>query len=255
MSLTSQVEAARRRAIRRLALIATAGLAVLGVGVVIGSQVVQDDQGCRSDGDQRATASPTTTSTPPPASGDAGTWSLRPISDGPLILTPPTRTRRGVPLGYPHSTEGAISAAARYSEAIVTLDVERARTVARLAAAPSYLTAVDDFATNTANARKNLGVAAAGPTRGAFLTYQARGYRVMDAAPDRAEVWVLGVAEGAGPATDGAGQGGPSIARLTVVWVGGDWKFTDGDDTRIPRAPQPGSAEAYEEGWRDIAIA
>lgn len=263
MSLTDHVEADRRRAFGRLLLLGAVVVAlVVAVGVVAATVLGGDDPATTpgsGGGSTTTTASPeptdtATETTPDKTPGSAGIWTAPPVSAGPLIAPPAAKTVRKIPVGYPHTTEGAISAAAHYAEATVTLQVDRARAVARAAAAPSYLQAVDDFTANAQTARRNLGIAATGPTRGAFLIYQSQGYLVRDAAPDRADVWILGIAEGAGPATGGQSQGGPSIARFRMVWVDGDWKFTDGGG-KTPQAPQPGSAEAYDEGWRDLALA
>lgn len=250
MSLTTQVERDRRRAVVQL--IAVGVVIALLVAAAIGYGLSRD----RDPQTGSAAVTPKTQSAPTAATSTAGTWTAPPVSAGPLILPPPARTERGVPLGYPHSTEGAISAAARYTEAAVTLDADQARTVGKLAAAPSYLSAADDFAANVGVARSQLGVPATGPTRGAYLTYQAKAYLVLDATPDRVEVWVLGTADGAGPATGGESNTGPSIARHVVVWAEDDWRLTDDAPTDAPpAAPEPGTSQAYEQGWRDCAIA
>lgn len=250
MSLTTQVERGRWRAVAQL--VAVGGIVALLVAAAVGYRLTRgpDPQTVSQPAGTAGVPAPTTTAT------TAGTWTGPPVSAGPLILPTPARTVRGVPLGYPHSTEGAISAAAHYTEAAVTLDANRARTVGELAGAPSYLSAADDFAANVGVARTQLGVSATGPTGSAYLTYQAQAYLVLDATPDRVEVWVLGTADGAGPSTGGDSRTGPSIARLVMVWVEGDWRLTDNPPTDAPSAaPEPATPKAYAQGWRDCAIA
>jgi hypothetical protein len=251
MELLGQVQRKRRQAGRRLVAAGIAGLvAVAGVGA--GVAIATGGDGSPTARSERSVAP---SSSPSPTPTAAGIWTPPPVSAGPLLLPKPARTTRGVPVGYPHTTKGAISAAAHYTETAVGLDADRARSVGDVAGAPSYLDAAKDLSRSVVVARQNLGVPEDGPTRGAYLRLQARAYRVTDATPDRVVVSILGTAEGAGPTTGGQGRSSPSVASHTLVWVQGDWRIAGEGDPASSRVPEPGSTQAYEEGWRDLAIA
>ncbi len=255
MSLISQVERDRRRAVVHLGLLLIVA-ALAGAAVVWGFVRAADAERSRVEASAgQPQVEPTTGVLPDVSVESTGIWDLRPVEDGPLILPMPDTVVDGVPVGYPHTTEGAISAAVRYTQAAITLDVAQARRVGDLAAASSYLDAGAEFALAVESSREGLGLAPRGPTDGAYLTYQARAYLVRDATPPRVEVWVLGIVDGAGPVTSGLSRTGPAVAQHLMVWLDGDWRLTDTGDTPDVEAPAPGSAAAYAEGWRDLAIA
>ncbi|HEX5878465.1 MAG TPA: hypothetical protein VF468_09110 [Actinomycetota bacterium] len=236
--------------------------AVVGVGLVVAAIVIGlTGLGVGVNRDRPADVPldgvpPAASSSTGPATPSTGAWVVPPVSAGPLILPPPAGTARGVPVGFPHTVPGAISAAARYAETAVGLDETRARTVGEVAGAPSYPSAADDFAHGVRIASSTLGVQPGDAGIGAYLTFQARAYRVVDAGADRALIHVLGIADGAGPATSGQGRQAVSVAAYTMVWADGDWKIDGGTDLEEPQPlPAPGSAQAYERGWRDLAIA
>lgn len=252
MSLTTQVEAGRRAAVRRLAGAAVAGALAVGLFVALLGMLFA---GHRSPPPATPTGRPAPVRPAPSAvPSTAGIWTVPPVSAGPLLLPHPAVTTQGVALGYPHSTAGAISAAARYAEEAVGLDTSRAATVARLTAAPSYLTAAADLTAAVAAARQVLGLPLSGATGGAYLLLQAKGYRVADATPDRVVVAILGLAEGAGPATGGWGRTSATAATHTLVWASGDWRIAAAATPVTEPAPWPGTTQAYQQGWRDLAI-
>jgi len=254
MSLLSQAERHRRRAVSRLVVLV--GVVVLLVLVLVWGVLRATGGTDDTAGDDPAASVPTPVGPLPTAvPSQSGTWTMPPVEDGPLILPPSARVVDGVPVGYPHTTEGAISAAARYTQAAITLDAGQASRVGEVAAAPSYLGASDAFASAVQSTRRGLGVAATGSTGGAYLTYQPGAYLVRDATPDRVEVWILGIVDGAGPATGGVSRTGSSVAQHVMVWAEDDWLLTDTGDTPDVPAPAPGSEAAYTEGWRDLAIA
>jgi hypothetical protein len=151
---------------------------------------------------------------------------------------------------------GAISAAARYAETAIGLDETRARTVGEVAGAPSYPAAADDLAYGVQVAVASLGLTPDVGAGGAYLTFQARGYRISAATQDRAVVQLLGFAEAAGPATAGQGRRAVTVTGYTLVWADGDWKIAGDTNLDEPEPlPAPGSVQAYQGGWRDLALA
>jgi hypothetical protein len=257
MSLLTTAEHRRQRLLRRLLLATTALLIVVASSVAVTLLVVDRITEPTIDG---IGGSPPTAAAPDNAGGaardaQAGLWHTPPVSAGPLILPPPTGAERGIPVGFPHTTEGAISAAARYAEVSVGLDIEHARALGEVAGAPSYLDAGKHFAQATRIARNSLGLTQDGETPGAYLTFEAQAYRVVDAKPNQVTLAISGRVDGAGPATQGRGQGGITASSYTLVWVDDDWHLA-ADGNKLPHTiPTPRSPQAYREGWRDLALA
>lgn len=249
MSLLTAAEQRRRSTLRRLLLAGGALVLVVASTVIVTLLVVDDEQPSVTTAPQDREA----TDTSGAQEAGTGTWTMPPVSAGPLILPRPTGTEQGIATGFPHSTEGAISAAAHYAEASVSLDEANARALAEVAAAPSYIDAVDDFVRATGAARQRLGVAG-NVQGGAYLVFQAQSYRVSDATPDRVVIAVLGRGEGAGPATSGQGRVVHSATSYTMVWVDGDWHIAAEGEPLPDSVPAPRSPRAYQEGWRDLAL-
>lgn len=252
MSLLTAAERRRRHTLRRL-LLAGGALMLVVTATVVVTLLVADDVPPRPTSEP-ASAAAKPASTSPTTLADAGIWTMPPVSAGPLVLPQPTGAEQAVPVGFPHTTQGAISAGAHYAQAAVTLDVDRARALGRVACAPSYLDAAGDFVRAVRSARAGLGLPSDGAANGAYLTFEAQAYRVADATPVRVDVAVLGRVDGAGPATQGQGQGGPTATSYTLVWVDSDWHLAGDGAPPSGRPPTPRSAQAYDEGWRDLAM-
>ncbi len=250
MSLLTAAEQRRRTTLRRL--LAAGGALVLVVAATVVVTLLVVNQEPRSVTTAPETRdSPGSSGLPEPGTG---IWTMPPVAAGPLILPRPTGTQQGIPIGFPRSTEGAISAAAHYAEASVGLDLERARALGEVAGSASYIDAPRDFVQAVRSTRTALGLSRQGATEGAYLTFEAQAYRVADATPVRVDVAVLGRVDGAGPATQGQGQGGPTATSYTLVWVDGDWHLA-GDGTPLSGPPPaPRTPRAYDEGWRDLAM-
>jgi len=249
MTLLTSAERRRHNIFRRL--LVAVGAMVLVVTATVTLLAVDDDQPPSAPATPQGRDRTSTSSQPQP---ETGIWTMPLVSAGPLILPQPTNTVQGIPVGFPHSTEGAISAAAHYAEASVGLDVDRARALGEVAAAPSYIDAPPDFVRAVRSARTGLGLPPDGVSNGAYLTFEAQAFRVADATPALVDVAVLGRVDGAGPATQGQGRGGPTATSYTLVWVDGDWHFA-GDGTSLSGPPPPPrSPQSYDEGWRDLAM-
>lgn len=252
MSLLTAAEQRRRTTLRRL-LLAVGALVVVVASTVVVTLLLVDD------GESRpvTTAPDARENTDPsgPPEPDTGTWTMHPVSAGPLILPRPAGLEQAVPVGFPHTTEGAISAGAHYAQTAVGLDVDRARTLGDVVGAPAYLDAAHDFAQGARSARDTLGLAPSQDLAGAYLTFTPQAYRVTEATPDRVRLAILGRVDAAGPATHGQGRTSHVATSYTMVWVDGDWRIA-GDGDPLPTAvPLPRSPRAYQEGWRDLAIA
>ena len=82
-----------------------------------------------------------------------------PALTGPIQITQGSQLVNGVYLGFPHTTQGAVSAAEEFmSQVGSTLDPDRASAILRLTADPSYTSGPQDFAAGTISERKDLGL-------------------------------------------------------------------------------------------------
>jgi hypothetical protein len=243
------------RVLRRRLLYTVLGIVLVVAAVVIGLTGigVDRDDPAAAPRDAVPPATSTSTGTATPQTGD---WVVPPVPAGPLILPPPAGTVRGVPVGLPHTVPGAISAAARYAETAIGLDETRAEALGEVAGSPSYPAAAAEFVLGVRGARAGLGIPLGAPLAGAYLVFQARSYRVIEAGPDDAVVQVLGLVEAAGPATSGQGRTATLLVGYELAWVDEDWRLAQPATAEEPDPlPSPGSAQAYEGGWRDLALA
>jgi hypothetical protein len=236
----------RRRTARRWLRGGLIYLAGFGAFMVIGLVVVV----AIHPGPLGPASSPARQSAPPrtPASAPSS-----PALGGPLQLIRGRDLVQGVYLGYPHSTTGAVSAAAEYITGIVsTLDPDRAAAVMRLAADPSYADGPQQAAEGAVNDRKGLGIPASGPVpAGDSLTTTPVEYQVRDTTPDSVTVLLL-----SDFITTIAGQGTQTriaVFPLRMHWAQGDWKllgFSPSDYSGL--SAEPDSPKAAADGWQDL---
>ncbi|HEX4099817.1 MAG TPA: hypothetical protein VHY21_04635, partial [Pseudonocardiaceae bacterium] len=174
---------------RRWPLLAVAGtvavLLALAVGLVIETAVSHhppDHTGVRA-------------AVPPPgsATGITAAGSAAPGQLAPLHLVQGSRLVDGISVGYPHSAVGAVSAAAGdMTQLASTLDPDRAATVMRLVADPSYRDAPQQSAQGVISERAQLGLPGSGPVpAGASLVFDPAEYQVLNLTGDQVGVLLL----------------------------------------------------------------
>jgi hypothetical protein len=172
---------------------------------------------------------------------------------GPIRLVQGALLVNGLYTEFPHSTVGAISAADEYITALgSTLDPDRAATVARLAADPSYANAQNDAATGTQNTRTALGLPATGVVpQGYSVEVDAVAYQLKSENADNAEVLLLSYFTEATPSQGTVAH--TAVFPMVMHWAAGDWKFLPMDSTDYSSlAAQPGSAQAASDGWTNF---
>jgi hypothetical protein len=173
---------------------------------------------------------------------------------GPITVLAGRELVNGVYLGYPHTLQGAVSAADQFmTQYLSTLDPDRGAAIARLAADPAFTNAPTTLAAAVETEREGLGIAATGqvPANYALATTPVE-YQLRNASSDAATVLLLADVTSSTPATGTA----TNIAVLTVAmhWDGADWKLLsppDGDPY-LHLAAQPDSAQAAQFGWADL---
>lgn len=197
--------------------------------------------------------------TNPGASASHQPGSARPLAPSPVASLGPIRLVQGSLLvnslyvDFPHSTVGAISAADEYITALgSTLDPDRAATVARLAADPSYISAQTDAATGTQSTRTALGLPTTGAVpQGYSVEVDAVSYQLKSESVDNAEVLLLAYFTEATPSQGTVAR--TAVFPMVMHWAAGDWKFLPMDTTDYSTlAVQPGSAQAASDGWTNF---
>jgi hypothetical protein len=238
---------ARPRRVLPLVVLGVIGLlALVAVGVAVESALSpRKSENTRPPAaDPLPGASNSTPSTPNAEKSAAG---------GPITLVQGSTLINGLYVGYPHSLTGAVSAAVEYwTQLGSTLDPDRAATVARLAANPTWTSAPNTFAEGPTNTRQTLGLATSGPIpTGASVQLEPVEYQVRAATTNTVTVLLLSdyttttTAEGT---TTHVG-----VFPLDMIWTAGDWKIADAnsqDETSL--AALPGSAQASADGWQEM---
>lgn len=194
---------------------------------------------------------------PPPGSVTGIDQNGKPLPGplGPLKLVAGARLAAGVSVGFPHSTVGAISAAAQYWGQIAsTLDPARVKQIAGVVADPTWKNAARDLSVGPIRTRKGLGLPTSGPVpAGASVMLTPVEYQVRQVAADSVTVLLLGYYQTSVPGKETENRVGVFPAQMH--WATGDWKIpsptlgSDYSDLEV----QPGSPEAKATGWQPLS--
>jgi hypothetical protein len=155
----------------------------------------------------------------------------------------PRKLVAGVPVGYQHSQQGAVAAAANYARVLsseLILDRSRRRAAIEALAAPEALARQQRaWDQAVASLSKGLGVADGGAGDGTVLLRAVPvGWRLKEYTGDRATVaiWVTSVLGTLGGPPDGVPvREAWGTTTVELRWVDGDWKQVDAVNTDGPR--------------------
>jgi hypothetical protein len=179
-----------------------------------------------------ATTAPGAT-TAPPATGD-GTAAAAPATAAASRAVGPRRYLDGVGVGYAHSQEGAVAAAANFTRVLssdLILDEARRRAAIDVLAAPEARSRLQKtFDQAVVSLRQGLGAAgAAGQDAQVLLRATPVGWRVesFDAGTARVAIWVTSVGGSVGGATAAPIREAWGTTTVELRWAGGDWKQVD----------------------------
>jgi hypothetical protein len=180
-----------------------------------------------------ATPQPAASATTPPAQAQQAAASR----------VGPREVVSGVPVGYQHSQQGAVAAAANYarvlSSSLILDRAKRRKAIAALAAPEALAGQQRAWDQAVALLSKGLGVADGAARDGAVLLRAVPvGWRMEEYTGERATVaiWVTSVLGALG----GPPQGVPvreawGTSTVELRWVDGDWKLLDTTNTDGPR--------------------
>ncbi|MGK5639594.1 hypothetical protein ACSNOK_14980 [Streptomyces sp. URMC 126] len=238
------VDHQRGTARRRLVLI-TAGVVMVATAVVVYFAVFAGNGGR----ERKRVSAPASSPTAEPR--DRG-------SASPTVLPKPKSVKDGVPVGYPHTVEGAVSAAAHYSDVGDLFTPETAERQAHVTAEPGFQELMAGFAKAAAQeARKTHGLPPDGESdQGSYYARQARAYHIISQSPGKVSLWLL---EETTVSVRGVlSEQGPGVHGAIMTWANGDWHLSvdlviGQHDEEPPAVVTPGSPEAVREGWRALA--
>jgi hypothetical protein len=214
-----------------LTLVLLAVILFLG-GLVVGRATMTG----RPEGTSAAATTPPAATTAPPATAATPDGTAA-AGAGAAAATKvgPRRYLEGVGVGYQHSPEGAVAAAANFTRVLssdLLLDTTRRRAAIDVLAAPEARGRLQKtFDQAVASLRQGLGVTgAAAQDAQVLLRATPVGWRVEDYRDGSAKVaiWVtsvggsIGGAQGPVPIREAWGT-----TTVTLRWAGGDWKQVD----------------------------
>jgi hypothetical protein len=208
-------------------------------GMVIGRASMTS--GRQDGGAVTATTAPAASQTPSPTvAATPGTAAAAP-SDAAATRVGPRRFEAGVGVGYAHSQQGAVAAAANFTRVLssdLILDTSRRRAAIAALAAPSAKARLQrTFDQAVVPLRKGLGVSdTANDGAQVLLRATPVGWRVEDYSDEKAKVaiWVTSVGGSVGGTVAAPIREGWGTTTVELRWVGDDWKLAESTTTDGP---------------------
>jgi hypothetical protein len=212
-------------------------------------------------GDQTPAVAPATTAAaaapaaPAPTTATPQATTAPQAAAAPATGVGPRRVSQGVGVGYAHSQQGAVAAAANYTRALsstLILDTARRRAAIDTLAAPDARARLQKtFDQAVASIRAGLGVSgSAGDGAEVLLRATPVGWRVehYDKATARVAIWVTSVGGSVGGSGSAPVREGWGTTTVSLRWVGDDWKqvastTTDGPVPIADVAPPTAAGE------------
>jgi hypothetical protein len=216
-------------------------MVLLAMILFLGGLVIGRATMTRTQGGTPAAATSATTATPSTAAATATTAAPAQASAASSEVGPRT-LRHGVGVGYAHSQEGAVAAAANYtrvlSSDLILDDARRRAAIDTLAAPEAKARLQKTFDQAVASLRAGLGVtgAAAKDTQ-VLMRATPVGWRVVeyDSRAAKVAIWVTSVAGSLGPTSQPAPiREGWGTTTVQLRWAAGDWKQVDSTTTDGP---------------------
>ena len=220
-------------------------MVLLAVVLFVGGMVIgrASMTGGRQDGGAAtATTAPAAAQTPSPTvAATPGTAAAAPAEAAAATKVGPRRFQAGVGVGYDHSQQGAVAAAANFTRVLssdLILDTSRRRAAIAALAAPSAKARLQKtFDQAVVPLRKGLGVSDTA-SDGAQVLLRATpvGWRVEDYSDEKAKVaiWVTSVGGSVGGTVAAPIREGWGTTTVELRWVSDDWKLAESTTTDGP---------------------
>jgi len=208
-------------------------------GMVIGRASMTRGQ---DGGAATATTAPAASQTPSPTvAASPGTAAAAPAEAAAATRVGPRRFEAGVGVGYAHSQQGAVAAAANFTRVLssdLILDTTRRRAAIDALAAPEAKARLQKtFDQAVVSLRQGLGVTGgADDDTQVLLRATPVGWRVEDYDNGAAKVaiWVTSVGGSIGGKVPVPIREGWGTTTVTLRWAGGDWKQVESTTTDGP---------------------
>jgi hypothetical protein len=167
----------------------------------------------------------------------------------PLRLVAGSGLMNGIYTRYPHSTAGAVSAAAEFiTELGCTIDPDRAAAIARLIADPSYRGAAQDAVRGAIGTRRQLRLPAAGSLPGTAVLLVPVMYQLRDVTAGRLTVLLLFDYTEILPSVIRERLG---VTAARMNWTPAGWRLLQPADSDLSALlATPGTASAVRKGWK-----
>jgi hypothetical protein len=220
-------------------------------GLVVGRATMTDDRPAAAPATTAAAVAPAT----PTTAASPGTAAAPSAEAAPATGVGPRRVSNGVGVGYAHTQQGAVAAAANYTRALssaLILDTARRRAAIDTLAAPEARARLQKtFDQAVASIRAGLGVSgSAGDGAQVLLRATPVGWRVEQYGQGSARVaiWVTSVGGSVGGSGSAPVREGWGTTTVSLRWVAGDWKqvasaTTDGPVPIADVAPPTAAGE------------
>lgn len=250
--MTLDIQRAAAQRMRRVII----GLVVLVLVLVAGIIGLVVGRGGDSSSPSSAPASPAPSSSSDnePSSAPTETADGGYVAPSAWVTLPEAKGKRdGLPVGFPHTVEGAAAAAVAAVRAGWTWDPDAAERAAGVYSVPSEAADMKKAAReSTAASRTSVGLPGTGELpAGAHMSVAPIGVQWSDASADQVTVSVL--SRIVYTTESGAAEKSQVIASSSlVVWADGDWHTKSGGN---PTAPEPfdlGTEGFNSAGWRAI---
>jgi hypothetical protein len=209
-------------------------------GMVIGRASMTG--GRQGGGAATATTAPAASQTPSPTvAASPGTAAAAPAAAAAATRVGPRRFEAGVGVGYAHSQQGAVAAAANFTRVLssdLILDTSRRRAAIAALAAPAAKARLQrTFDQAVVSLRQGLGVSdSANDGTQVLLRATPVGWRVEDYSDATAKVaiWVTSVGGSIGGTVAAPIREGWGTTTVELRWVGDDWKLAESTTTDGP---------------------
>lgn len=232
----------RRRKVRDRLLVLVAVVAAAAMGAAVFAFVSNG-----SDGKQAGTGDtkPSPTSSRP-ADPTTGTTT-------PTVLPTPRDVEDGVPMGFPHTREGAVSTLSHFYDVFDPLTPDAAEKQGRVIAVPREKNLLGlGLRDSSEKLRKSYQLPVDGESDdGTYYASTSRAYQVRGVSANRVTVWILSDVE---LSVRGVPRTYTQVTGNVMVWTDGDWKLSEVEETtgEQPAKATPDTPEAARAGWRTL---